>query len=51
MGCDHEVLLQDNTLETVYKVAVCPRGNLPYKQIYLTKDLKLLKNENGELEH
>ena len=32
------------TLETAYKVAICPRGNLPYKQIYLTKDLKLLKN-------
>ena len=30
------------TLETVYKVAICPRGNLPYKQIYFRNDQKLL---------
>ena len=32
------------TVETVYKVAICHRGNLPYQQIYFTKDLRLLKN-------
>ena len=30
------------TLETVYKVAICQRGYLPYKQIYLISDQKLL---------
>ena len=35
----HQVaLLGLNTLETVYKVAICPRGNLLYKQIYFTYD-------------
>ena len=29
-------------VETAYKVAICPRGNLLYKQIYLITDLKLL---------
>ena len=38
------------TLETVYKVAICPRGNLPYKQIYLTRDLMLLENVNWGIE-
>ena len=33
-----------NTLQTAYNAVICPRGNLPYKQIYLTKGLKLLKN-------
>ena len=32
------------TLETVYKVAICHRVNLLYKQIYFTKDLQSLKN-------
>ena len=44
----HQILQQINltfedqraiTLETVYKVAICPRGNLPYKQIYFTNDI------------
>ena len=30
------------TVETAYKVYVCPRGNLLYMQIYLIADLKLL---------
>ena len=30
------------TVETAYKVYVCPRGNLPYMRIYLITDLKLL---------
>ena len=30
-----------NTLETAYKVAICPRGDLPYKQIYLINDHKV----------
>ena len=30
------------TQETVYKVPICPRGNLLYKQIYLITDQKLL---------
>ena len=38
IGCAPHV---SNTLETVYKVAICPRGNLPYKQIYLINDQKL----------
>ena len=29
-----------STLETVYKVAICPRVYLLYKQIYFTKDLQ-----------
>ena len=32
------------TLETVYKVAICLKGNIPYKQIYFTNGLKLLLN-------
>ena len=32
------------TLETAYKVAICHGGNLLYKQIYFTNDLKLLPN-------
>ena len=31
-----------DTVETAYKVYVCPRGNLLYMQIYLITDLKLL---------
>ena len=31
-----------NTVETAYKVYICPRGNLPYMQIYLITDQKLL---------
>ena len=38
-----------DTLETVYKVAICPRGNLIYNQIHLTKDLKSPKH--GALGH
>ena len=30
------------TVETAYKVAICPRGNLLYTRIYLITDLKLL---------
>ena len=30
-----------HTPSTVYKVPICPRGNLLYKQIYLTIDQKL----------
>ena len=30
------------TLETAYKVAICPVGNLLYKQIYFINDLNLL---------
>ena len=30
------------TVETAYKVYVCPRGNLPYMLIYLITDKKLL---------
>ena len=32
------------TLETVYKVAICHRVNLLYRQIYFTKDLQSLNN-------
>ena len=35
-------IMDINTVETAYKVAICPRGNLPYMQIYLITDLKLL---------
>ena len=35
-------IMDINTVETAYKVAICPRGNLPYMQIYLIADLKLL---------
>ena len=31
-----------NTLETGYKVAICPRGNILYMWIYLITDQKLL---------
>ena len=31
-----------DTVETAYKVYVCPRGNLLYMRIYLITDLKLL---------
>ena len=31
-----------NTVETAYKVAIYPRGNLLYLRIYLTNDMKLL---------
>ena len=34
--------VDETTLETVYKVAICPRVNLLYKQIYFINDLKLL---------
>ena len=30
------------TVETAYKVAICPRGNLLYMRIYLITDLKVL---------
>ena len=30
------------TVETAYKVYICPRGNLLYIRIYLITDLKLL---------
>ena len=30
------------TIETAYKVAICPIGNLLYMQIYLITNLKLL---------
>ena len=30
-----------STLETVYKVAICPRENLPYKQVYFINDPKV----------
>ena len=30
------------TVETAYKVYVCPKGNLLYMRIYLITDLKLL---------
>ena len=33
---------ESNTVETAYKVAICPRGNLLYMRIYLITDLKLL---------
>ena len=33
---------QPSTVETAYKVYVCPRGNLLYMWIYLITDLKLL---------
>ena len=36
--------VDETKLETVYKVAICPRAYLLYKQIYFTKDLKSLKN-------
>ena len=31
---------EHDTPETVYKVPICPRGNLLYKQIYLITDQK-----------
>ena len=36
------MLLIADTVETAYKVYVCPRGNLLYMQIYLITNLKLL---------
>ena len=30
------------TVETAYKVAICPRGNVLYMRIYLIANLKLL---------
>ena len=33
---------ENYTVETAYKVYVCPRGNLLYMRIYLIIDLKLL---------
>ena len=32
------------TVETAYKVAICPRGNLLYMRIYLITNLKVLWN-------
>ena len=32
-----------NTLETAYKVAICHRQNLPYKQIYFINDQTYFK--------
>ena len=32
------------TLETAYKVAICPRGNLLRMQIYLITDLKFIRS-------
>ena len=38
------------TVETAYKVYVCPRGNLLYMQIYLITDRKVtLKGHIGAL--
>ena len=37
----YTVMLLD-TVETAYKVYICPRGNLLYMQIYLIDDIKLL---------
>ena len=34
---------KSKSVETAYKVAICPRVNLFYKQIYLIADLKLLR--------
>ena len=34
-------LAQYTTLETAYKVAICPKGNLPYQQIYFINDPKV----------
>ena len=31
-----------NTVETAYKVAICPRGNLLHMRIYFIPDLQLL---------
>ena len=40
---DEEVMsFTSDTVETAYKVYVCPRGNLLYMRIYLITDLKLL---------
>ena len=40
---DEEVMsFNSDTVETAYKVYVCPRGNLLYMRIYLITDLKLL---------
>ena len=36
------VLCHVITVETAYKVYICPRGNLLYMRIYLITDLKLL---------
>ena len=30
------------TVETAYKVAICPRGNVLYMRIYLIANLKLI---------
>ena len=34
--------LDENTLETAYKVAICLRGNLLYKHIYFISDQMFL---------
>ena len=41
---DHFIVshIELSTVETAYKVCVCPRGNLLYMWIYLITDLKLL---------
>ena len=40
--CAIVIILLYYTVETAYKVYVCPRGNLLYMRIYLITDLKLL---------
>ena len=42
---DHFIVshIELSTVETAYKVYVCPRGNLLYMQIYLITHLKLLQ--------
>ena len=39
-----EVTDKNCALETVYKVAICLKGNIPYKQIYFINGLKFLLN-------
>ena len=43
MSCDVGEL---NTVETAYKVAICPRGNLFYMRIYLITDLELIRGDD-----
>ena len=38
----HNLVLNVDTLETIYKAVICPRKNLPYKQIFFTNDLNPL---------
>ena len=41
-GVATSVMTFSYTVETAYKVAICPIGNLLYMGIYLITDLKLL---------